>query len=89
MRYVRGMAYWRDNVKTWSGSRLWLLIVQIVVAAGLLAMNVWSVARGDGGAFTMVLAVLFGVLLVFWVATLIGAIRARRDGAAAHDEGPE
>ncbi len=89
MRYVRGMAYWRDNVRTWSGSRLWLLIVQIVVAAGLLAMNVWSVARGDGGAFTMVLAVLFGVLLVFWVATLIGVIMARRDGAAAHDDGPE
>ena len=89
MRYLRGMAYWRDNVRTWSGSRLWLLIVQIVAAAGLLVMNVWSVARGDGGAFTIVLAVLFGVLLVFWVATLIGVLRARREGATVDDERAE
>lgn len=84
------MRWWGNNIRTWSGPLFPLLIMQLVVCAGTVAVNGVGLVSSEFELRRMVFVVAFGLLLTWWLATLVGVMRLRAtERRAASEDGTD
>lgn len=84
------MKWWGNNIRTWSGAMFPLLILQLVVCAGTVVLNGVGLMILEFDLSRMVFFVAFGLLLIWWLATLVGVLRLRAtERRAASEDGTD